>query len=159
MDQQNILKNEAVMAIFEEAAARLKAIGVSCIISPMSLQQGMFVGLHGGATVEVSTAASVAADRGGEYAHSVGNSIHSLTDAFALASVALGKDPTDSPLKATVERALFDVYVTDESGVRTLVREKVSGELSDALVSAANHGAKVEGIARIYEAVQVDVIN
>lgn len=74
MDMQNILKNDAAMAIFEEAAARLRAMGVHCEISRMSLPQGMSVSLHAGATVEASTAASVASERGGEYAHAMGTS-------------------------------------------------------------------------------------
>lgn len=87
---QNIFKSEAAMAIFEDAAARLRAMGVHCEISPMSLPQGMSVCLHAGATVEAATAASVASERGGEYAHAVGTSKqfaqmvqHSIDDAAA----------------------------------------------------------------------------
>lgn len=90
MDKQNILKNDAAMAILEEAAARLRAMGVHCEISPMSLPQGMSVSLHAGATVEAATAASVASERGGEYAHAVGTSKqfaqmvkHAIDDAAA----------------------------------------------------------------------------
>ena len=41
------------------------------MVSPMSLPQGMSVSLHTGATEEAATAADVAAERGGEYAHAV----------------------------------------------------------------------------------------
>ncbi|MYM36685.1 hypothetical protein GTP38_20345 [Duganella sp. FT94W] len=71
---KNILNNEKAMAILDSAAAQLKAIGVPCLVSPMSLPQGMTVSLHAGATDEVATAADVAATCGGEYAHAVGTS-------------------------------------------------------------------------------------
>jgi hypothetical protein len=74
MDSKNILDNEVAMAILNDTATRLQAIGVHCMVSPMSLPQGMSVSLHTGATKEAATAANVAAERGGEYAHSVGTS-------------------------------------------------------------------------------------
>lgn len=85
--------------------------------------------------------------------------IHSLTDAFALASTAMDKGQIDSPHNSAADNALFNVFVTDEKGVRTLVRENLPTQLTGALVSSANHGAKVQGIARTYEAVRVDAIN
>ena len=88
MDSKNILGNEAAMAVLHDAATRLRAIGVSCVVSPMSLPQGMSVSLHIGATNEVATAAEVAATCGGEYAHAVGTSkqfaqmvTHAIADA------------------------------------------------------------------------------
>lgn len=59
------------MSILNDAASRLKAIGVHCIVCPMHLPQGMSVSLHAGATTEASTAANIASERGGEYAHAV----------------------------------------------------------------------------------------
>lgn len=71
MDSKNILGNEEAMAILNDTATRLRAIGVHCMVSPMSLPQGMSVSLHAGATEDAATAAEVAAERGGEYAHAV----------------------------------------------------------------------------------------
>ena len=72
MDKNNILGNEEAMAILRDAAARLQAIGVHCMISPMSLPQGMSVSMHVGETNTISVAADVAAGCGGEFAHAVG---------------------------------------------------------------------------------------
>ncbi|MDK6080570.1 hypothetical protein [Massilia varians] len=74
MDNKNILDNEEAMSILRSTAASLKAIGVHCLVSPLSLPQGMSVSLHVGATPEASTAADVASERGGEYAHGVDTS-------------------------------------------------------------------------------------
>jgi hypothetical protein len=87
------------------------------------------------------------------------NLIHSLTDAFALASAALDKGQNGLPNNAAADNALFNVFVIDENGVRTLVRENITAQLSGALVSSANHGAKVQGLARTYEAEQLEAIN
>lgn len=90
MDSNNILNNEAAMAILNDTVTRLRAIGVHCMVRPMSLPQGMSVSLHTGATKEAAAAADVAAECGGEYAHSVGTSKqfaqmvkHAIDDAAA----------------------------------------------------------------------------
>lgn len=85
--------------------------------------------------------------------------VHALTDAFALASVVMDKSQDGLPHNAAADNALFNVFVIDENGARTLVRENIDAQLSDALVSSANHGAKVQGLARTYEAMQVEAIN
>ena len=87
------------------------------------------------------------------------NYVHMLTDAFALASAASDKGSSEPPHDAVAKNALFNVWVIDGSGVRTLVRENVPAQLSKALVSSANHGARVQGLARSYTAVQVEPIN
>lgn len=86
--------------------------------------------------------------------------VHALMDAFALASAAL--DESGSVLlhdAASTDDTLFNVFVIEETGVRTLVRENLTACLSGALVSSANHGAKVQGLARTYQAVPVEAIN
>lgn len=93
MDQSNILNNDPAMAILRDAAAQLLALGVHCIVSPLSLPQGVSVSLHAGASAEVSTAADVASERGGEYAHAVETSKQfSAMVANALADQAIMPD-------------------------------------------------------------------
>ncbi|MCU6501940.1 hypothetical protein LPN04_29530 [Rugamonas sp. A1-17] len=87
------------------------------------------------------------------------NCVHILTDAFALASAALDNGSIEPPRDAVASNPLFNLWVIEGNGVRTLVRENVSAQLSNALVSSANYGAKVQGLARSYEAVQVESIN
>ena len=67
----NILDNEKAMTILRNAVADLHAIGVPCMLAPMSLPQGMTVSLHAGGGVETAVAANVAATAGGEYAGAV----------------------------------------------------------------------------------------
>lgn len=84
------------------------------------------------------------------------NLIYSLTDAFALACSALEKGQIESELyRAPADDTLYNVWVTDKCTVRTLVRENVSADLSRAIVSAANNGAKIQGSSHTYEAVPV----
>jgi hypothetical protein len=68
MSELNILDNEKAMAILRNAVDALHAIGVPCMVAPMSLPQGMTVSLHAGSSVESAVAANVAATAGGEYA-------------------------------------------------------------------------------------------
>lgn len=56
------------------------------------------------------------------------NLAFSLMDAFALASVALDKSRNSPPLNAAADSAKFDIYVTDENDVRTLIHEKPKDE-------------------------------
>lgn len=83
------------------------------------------------------------------------NLAFSLMDAFALACVALDKRQNDAPLVAAADTANFNIFVTDENGIRTLVRENLSATLSSALVHSANDGAKIQGLRRTYEIVPV----
>ncbi|MEM8515208.1 NADPH:quinone reductase-like Zn-dependent oxidoreductase [Massilia sp. MP_M2] len=93
MDQSNILNNDLAMAILRDAAEKLKALGVHCIVSPLSLPQGVSVSLHAGTSAVVSTAADVASERGGEYAHAVEtNKQFSAMVANALADQAIMPD-------------------------------------------------------------------
>lgn len=87
------------------------------------------------------------------------NLTHSLTDAFALASASLDKGCIDLPHSAVADNALFNVWVIEENGARTLVRENVTGQLASALVISANHGANTRGLAHTYEAVQVEALS
>lgn len=92
-DKRNILENEPAMTILRNAAAQLKALGVHCIVSPLSLPQGISVSLHAGTSAVVSTAADVASERGGEYAHAVEtNKQFSAMVANALADQAIMPD-------------------------------------------------------------------
>lgn len=64
----NILNNAQAMAILQNAVSELLAIGVPCMLAPMSLPQGMTVSLHAGSGIESAVAANIAAETGGEYA-------------------------------------------------------------------------------------------
>lgn len=65
-----ILNNEAAIAVLTHAAQQLQALGIHCLLSPMSLPQGMTISLHVGDSVEAALAADVAAACGGEKAYS-----------------------------------------------------------------------------------------
>lgn len=67
----NILDNIAAMSVLREAKSKLEKLGVACILSPMSLPQGMTVSLHIGETELAAIAANVASTQGGVNAHSV----------------------------------------------------------------------------------------
>lgn len=69
MSNQNIWNNDAVMVIFRDAASRLQAIGMHCMVSSMNLPQGTAVSLHAGVTAEASTAAVIASECSGESVH------------------------------------------------------------------------------------------
>lgn len=71
-----IMNNEAVIAVLAQAAQQLQALGINCLLSPLSLPQGMTVSLHVGESIEAALAAEVAATRGGEMAHSADTSAH-----------------------------------------------------------------------------------
>jgi len=49
MNLPNILNNDVAMAILRRAATGLGPIGARCMISPLSLPQGVTVCLHVGA--------------------------------------------------------------------------------------------------------------
>lgn len=66
----NILDNKAAIAVLTQAAQKLQALGIECLLSPMSLPQGMTISLHVGDSTEAALAAEVAATFGGEKAHS-----------------------------------------------------------------------------------------
>lgn len=82
------------------------------------------------------------------------NLVHALTDAFALATAALGNKNPVIPKGASEDSALFNIFVT-ENGVRSLVRNKIPCHLADALVSSANQGASLVSSGRVYEVEQV----
>lgn len=83
------------------------------------------------------------------------NNIHNLMDVVALASAALFNAHSESVNTAGDEEMLFNIWITEENGNQTLVRENVHAQLSAALVSAANHGATIRGLGHRYEAVPV----
>lgn len=91
MNLPNILDNEAATAILRRAATELKAIGAHCVISPLSLPQGMTVSLHVGADARLAIAANVAAGCGGELANATG-----MSDEFA-SRVAHAIEDAESP--------------------------------------------------------------
>lgn len=75
--------------------------------------------------------------------------IHLLTDTLALASASIETNRINSV--ATTDKALFNVWVTDEFGNRTIARKNVSASLAKALESSANHGARIRGQLHIYD--------
>lgn len=58
--------------------------GKHCLLSPMSLPQGMTISLHVGGSVEATLAAEVAASRGGEMAHGADTASHFSRDVAEL---------------------------------------------------------------------------
>lgn len=66
---ENIIKNDAAMAILASAKMQLEAIGVHCSLAPMSLQQGMTVSLHVATSNYLVTAAYIASGIGGKHAN------------------------------------------------------------------------------------------
>ena len=65
----NILHNQAAIDIIGKAVEQLQAIGVDCMVSPLTLPQGASVVLHIGDTVEAIVAADVATSKRAELAH------------------------------------------------------------------------------------------
>ena len=61
MSELNVLDNDDAMKILKDAVNALRAIGVPCMLAPMSRSQGMSISLHAGSNVEASAAANVAA--------------------------------------------------------------------------------------------------
>lgn len=87
----NILDNKEAIAILAHAAQQLQALGVHCLLSPMSLPHGMTISLHVGDSVEAALSAEVAATCGGEMAHTAAGAAdfrnhmaHKLTEATIL---------------------------------------------------------------------------
>lgn len=85
------------------------------------------------------------------------NSIYTLMDALAIASVAMDKKGKSELQECwAADGGLFNISVIAENGDRTLVRKNLTAQLSSALTSSANHGARVRGLAHTYEAVPVE---
>ncbi|WP_298150978.1 hypothetical protein [Flavobacterium sp.] len=93
MDESNILANEAALKIIKDARDALEALGIACVVAPMSLPQGMSISLHAGMTIQQAMAAQVAATIGGSYAHESRN--HKIFDDHLAGALA-----DDSILKA-----------------------------------------------------------
>jgi hypothetical protein len=75
--------------------------------------------------------------------------IHLLTDTLALASSSLETGQINGAAKS--DKALFNVWVTDEFGNRSIARKNVSASLAKALESSANHGARIRGLSHFYD--------
>ena len=91
-------KNEAAIAILAQAAQQLQVLGVHCLLSPMSLPQGMTISLHVGESVEAALAAEVAATCGGEMAHSTASADGFRKDAaFRMTEATIPKVAYVSP--------------------------------------------------------------
>jgi hypothetical protein len=88
MNLTNTLANEAALDILRRAAAELEAVGAQCMISPLSLPQGMTVSLHVGGTAQLAITATVAAGFGGALAGAVATS-----DEFAPEAACDIEDP------------------------------------------------------------------
>jgi hypothetical protein len=95
--EPNILDNAEAMAILQNAVSALRAIGVPCMLAPMSLPQGMSISLHVGGGVESAVAAYIAAEAGGEYAGAAATHAefmskvkHALSDSEAVDLVRAG---------------------------------------------------------------------
>ena len=66
----NIVNNEAAMEVLRNAAAKLNALGIKCLISPCDLSPyGMTVSLHVAETDAAMAAAHVAQSHGGAVCH------------------------------------------------------------------------------------------
>lgn len=65
----SIMKNQAAIDIISKAVEELQAIGVQCLVNPLTLPQGATVALHLGDTVQAVIAADVATTKGAELAH------------------------------------------------------------------------------------------
>lgn len=65
----NILQNQVAIEIISKAVEQLQAIGVQCLVSPLTLPQGASVALHLGDTVQAVIAADVATTKGAALAH------------------------------------------------------------------------------------------
>lgn len=63
------MQNQAAIEIVSKAVQQLQAIGIQCLVSPLTLPQGASVALHLGETVEGVIAADVATTKGAELAH------------------------------------------------------------------------------------------
>jgi hypothetical protein len=88
----SISHNEAAIAILAKAVEQLQAIGVDCILSPLTLPQGASVSLHAGEGVRAVIAADVATLRGAELAHQAGSANDFANDvAEALAEATILK--------------------------------------------------------------------
>jgi hypothetical protein len=83
-----IMNNEAAIAVLANAAQQLQALGIHCLLSPMSLPQGMTVSLHVGESMEATLAAEVAATHGGEMAHGADTASHFSKDVAELLTEA-----------------------------------------------------------------------
>lgn len=93
-----ILNNEAAIAVLTHAAQQLQALGIHCLLSPMSLPQGMTISLHVGESVEAALAADVAAACGGEKAHSAAGADEFRKDlAFKMTEATILKAAYISP--------------------------------------------------------------
>jgi len=64
-----IIQNQNAIAILAQAVEQLQAIGVNCLLSPLSLPQGSSLCLQVADSVEAVLAANVATLRGSEIAH------------------------------------------------------------------------------------------
>jgi hypothetical protein len=71
MSESNILANDAAVKILLDARRALEDLGVTCVLAPMALPQGMTISLHVGVTIQEATAARVAAVIGGASAHEI----------------------------------------------------------------------------------------
>lgn len=64
-----IVQNQHAIAILAHAVEQLQAIGLNCLISPVSLPQGASISLQVADTIEAVLAANVATHRGSQIAH------------------------------------------------------------------------------------------
>lgn len=83
-----IVNNSAAVAILTHAVQQLQMIGYNCLLSPLSLPQGMSLSLHVSETVVGALAANVATSRGAAEAHTTAGApdferdvAHALTEA------------------------------------------------------------------------------
>ena len=65
----SILQNPVAIEIISKAVEQLQAIGIQCLVSPLTLPQGASIALHLGDTVHAIIAADVATTKGAELAH------------------------------------------------------------------------------------------
>lgn len=84
----NILENTEAMTILQNTVSALRAIGVPCMLAPMSHPQGMSISLHVGGGIERAVAAYIAAEAGREYAGAAATHVEFMSKvAHALADI------------------------------------------------------------------------
>jgi hypothetical protein len=60
---------DAVEKVLQEAKSKIEALGVHCLVDPVSILQGMTISLHTGETLKEVAAVYTALEIGAEMAH------------------------------------------------------------------------------------------
>lgn len=76
----SIIHNEQAHAILGKAVEQLQAIGITCLVSPLTLPQGSSVSLHIGETLQGVVGADVATRIGAETANTKEGAEHFMRE-------------------------------------------------------------------------------